>query len=197
MDTFNGTTTKGTIVENSTSAVNAYVEAFNGLSELLLIMKQFSKNIVVSFIPGNHDRLSSFHLLHSLSKCFTDACYKFDVNYAERKVYQYGKNMFCFEHGDVNYKNNPLLYAVENPTIWGNTIHRTLYMGHHHGKKAKEYITQEETLGFVTRVLPALTTSDYYHYHNKWVENARSAILHMHDAEKGDVGELVFTVKKS
>ena len=35
-------------------------------------LKQFCDELQVVYIPGNHDRLSSFHLAHGLSKCFDD-----------------------------------------------------------------------------------------------------------------------------
>jgi hypothetical protein len=65
------------------------------------------------YIPGNHDRLSSFHLLMHCLKCFDDSNILWDVVYLERKVHTYGDNFFAFEHGDVNTKNTPLLlYAT-------------------------------------------------------------------------------------
>lgn len=195
MDTFNGTTTKGTPVENSETATDAYLKAFNAICQAIGKVKQFCENMEVVFIPGNHDRLSSFHLLHAVSQAFKgwDGI-AFNIEYAERKVIVYGQNMLCFEHGDVTAKNNPLVYAVEFPQQWGNAKYRMLYTGHWHGRKAKEYVTENEEHGFVTRVIPALTSSDYYHYHNKYVGNTRSAILHIHDCQKGLITEFVYSV---
>jgi len=195
MDTFGGTTTKGTPVENSEMATEAYLKAFGAICEALGKVAQFTQHVRVVFIPGNHDRLSSFHLLHAVSMAFsTWKNISFDVEYAERKVITYGQNMLCLEHGDVSAKNNPLVYAVEFPTQWGNCKHRMLYTGHYHGRRTKEFTTENEEHGFVTRIIPALTSSDYYHYHNKYVGNKRSAILHLHHAEKGLVGEFTYTI---
>jgi hypothetical protein len=195
MDTFGGTTTKGTPVENSEMATEAYIKAFDGICEAIGTTKQFCENLEVLFIPGNHDRLSSFHLLHAVSQAFKgwDGI-TFNVNYAERKVLQYGSNMLCFEHGDVTAKNNPLVYAVEFPNEWGTSKYRMLYTGHYHGRKTTQFVTENEQNGFVTRIIPALTSSDYYHYHNKYVGNTRSAILHIHDSEKGLISEFTYTV---
>jgi len=195
MDTFNGTTTKGTPVENSEMATEAYIKAFDAIVKAVGLLSQYTENLEVVFIPGNHDRLSSFHLLHAVSQAFK--MWKgitFNIDYAERKVINYGKNMLCFEHGDVTAKNNPLIYAVEFPTEWGSSVHRMLYTGHYHGRKTKEFITENEENGFVTRIIPALTGPDYYHYHNKYVGNKRSAILHLHDANNGLVSEFVYNV---
>lgn len=195
MDTFNGTTTKGTPVENSESATAAYMKAFNAITEAVGTLKQFCETLEVVFIPGNHDRLSSFHLLHAVSQAFREwPNVQFNIEYAERKVITYGENMLCFEHGDVTAKNNPLVYAVEFPQQWGSCKYRMLYTGHYHGRKTKEFVTENEENGFVTRVIPALTGSDYYHYHQKYVGNRRAAILHLHDANNGLVSEFVYSL---
>jgi hypothetical protein len=195
MDTFSGTTTKGTPVENSEMATEAYLKAFDALAWTISHVKQFCDNLEVVFISGNHDRLSSFHLLHALSQTFRKwPNTVFNIDYAERKVITYGDNMLCFEHGDVTAKNNPLVYAVEYPQQWGASKHRMLYTGHYHGRKTKEFVTENEENGFVSRIIPALTNSDYYHYHNKFVGNKRSALLHLHEAKKGLISEFVYSV---
>ncbi|NBW34083.1 MAG: hypothetical protein EBR30_03525 [Cytophagia bacterium] len=195
MDTFGGTTTKGTPVENSEMATEAYLKAFEALAWCIGHVKQFCENLEVVFISGNHDRLSSFHLLHALSQTFREwPNTVFNIDYAERKVITYGENMLCFEHGDVSAKNNPLVYAVEFPREWGACKHRMLYTGHYHGRRSKEFVTENEEHGFVSRIIPALTSSDYYHYHNKYVGNKRSALLHLHEADKGLISEFVYSV---
>lgn len=195
MDTFGGTTTKGTPVENSEMATEAYIKAFDGICQAIGTAKQFCEKLEVLFIPGNHDRLSSFHLLHAVSQAFKGwEDVEFNVTYAERKVVTYGSNMLCFEHGDVTAKNNPLVYAVEFPTEWGASSYRMLYTGHYHGRKTTQFVTENEQNGFVTRIIPALTSSDYYHYHNKYVGNSRSALIHIHDSKKGLISEFTYTV---
>lgn len=195
MDTFGGTTTKGTPVENSEHATDTYLKAFDAICKAITTLSHFTQHVEVVFIPGNHDRLSSFHLLHAVKQVFREwERVSFNINYAERKVLVYGENMLCFEHGDVSAKNNPLVFAVEFATDWGKSKHRMLYTGHYHGRKTKEFVTENEENGFVTRIIPALTSSDYYHYHNKWVGNKRSALLHIHDRHKGLIGEFVYSV---
>ena len=102
--------------------------------------------------------------------------------------------MIAFEHGDITAKNNPLVFAVEFPKEWGSCKNRMLYTGHWHGRKTLAVITENEEHGFVTRVIPALTSSDYYHYHNKYVGNKRSALIHLHDSDKGLISEFVYSL---
>lgn len=195
MDTFDGTTTKGTPVENSETATKAYIKAFDAICLAIGKIKHFCDNLEVVFIPGNHDRLSSFHLIHAVSQVFKMTPeITFNANYKERKVIMYGTNMIALEHGDVSSKNNPLVFATDFPKEWGNSKHRFLYTGHYHGRKTKEVITENEEQGFITRIIPALTSSDYWHYHNKWTGNQRAAIIHIHESKKGLISEFVFTM---
>ena len=190
VDTFNNTTTKGTVVDNSMTAQDSYIQAFEGLYILLQLIKEYSDKVNVVFVPGNHDRLSSFHLVHALSKSFEGADgYTFYSKYSERKVLVYGENMFCFEHGDVSRKTTPLVYATEYPTEWGTTTYRTLFTGHMHQKRTTEYVTDNEVLGFTTKILPSLSATDYWHYHNKYIGNKRAAVLELHDRKNGKIAE--------
>ena len=196
MDTFVGTTTKGTLVESSMNAQDTYIQAFEGLYLLLLLLKSYTNKLNIVFIPGNHDRLSSFHLLHALSKSFEGLeGFSFNMEYSERKVVTYGENMFAFEHGDVSRKTTPLVYATEFPNEWGQTTYRTLFTGHYHMKKTIEYITENEIHGFSIKILPSLSSTDYWHSHNKFVGNKRTSILELYSRTEGKIGEFNKTYK--
>ena len=196
MDTFSGTTTSGTPVDNYQRAHDAYKDAFDALYWSINYLKQFCENLHVVYLPGNHDRLSSYHMAHALSKCFDAEDYSiyFDVEYAERKVMVYGHNFFAFEHGDVTKKNTALVYATEFPKSWGATKYRTCYTGHFHSKKTTEYITENEYNGFSIKHLPSLCSTDYWHYHNKYIGAKRQAIMEIHDVQKGKVSEFIYNV---
>ena len=196
MDTFSGTTTSGTPVDNDMRAHEAYTQAFDALLWSINYLKQFCENLHIVYVPGNHDRLSSYHIAHALSKCFDpeDFSIYFDVTYAERKVVLFGDNFFGFEHGDVTKKNTALVYATEFPLCWGHTTYRTCYTGHFHSKKTIEYTTENEHNGFSIKHLPSLCASDYWHYHNKFIGAKRQAIMEIHDREKGKVSEFIYTV---
>lgn len=193
MDTFNGTTTSGTPVENSQNAQEAYNDAFECLFWSINFIKQFCEELDVVYLPGNHDRLSSYHIAHALSKVFqSDSNIRFNVKYEERKVVVYGNNFFAFEHGDVSSKNTALVYATEFPVEWGATLYRTCYTGHWHRKKTMEYITEDEVHGFSIKQLPSLSRTDYWHYHNKFTGAKRQAIMEVHDRVKGKIGEFTY-----
>lgn len=192
MDTFQGTTTSGTPVDNGITAHDAYRIAFDSLYWSIHYVKQYCKELHVVYLPGNHDRLSSYHMAHALSKVFlSDPMIIFDTEYSERKVVTCGTNFFGFEHGDVNSRNTPLVYATEFPKEWGSTVYRTCYTGHWHKKKTVEFVSEDEVHGFSIKHLPSLSRSDYWHYHNKFTGTKRQAVLEMHDPEKGKVAEFI------
>lgn len=192
MDTFNGTTTAGTPVENSDKAYKVYAEAFDALYRGIRFLKERCETLHIMFIPGNHDRLSSYHLVHALSKAVQEDGIVWHADYAERKVLTFNNNFFAFEHGDVNTKNSLLVYATEFSEFWGNTKFRTLYTGHYHKKKTVEYITEDEITGFSIKIIPSLSKTDYWHYHNKFIGSKRAALIEVHDYENGKIGEFVY-----
>ena len=55
MDTFNGTTTSGTPVENSDKAHKVYAEAFDALYKGIRFLKERCESLHIMYIPGNHD----------------------------------------------------------------------------------------------------------------------------------------------
>ena len=187
MDTFQGTTTSGTPLDNCMSATEAYVQAFDAMHWAVTYIKAHCDNLVVVYVPGNHDRLSSFHLAHALSRSIECDKITWDVKYEERKVHVWHNNFNAFEHGDKRSKNNPLIYASEYPKAWGDTTNRTLFKGHIHTDRKVEYMTSNETAGFIEKTLPSLGKTDYYHYSNKYVGNRRSGKLEIQHPTMGNI----------
>ena len=170
------------------------MKAFDCLHWAINYVKQFCNTLTIVYIPGNHDRLTSFHLAFALSKTIECDQIVWDVAYKERKVHVWGDNFNAFEHGDSPSKNTPLVYASEFSSMWGHTTYRTLFTGHFHQNRKVEYITTSENVGFVHKTLPSLSKSDYYHYHKKYVGNRRSGILELQSRTKGTICELIYTV---
>jgi DNA repair exonuclease SbcCD nuclease subunit len=154
--------------------------------------KAFCKTLTIVYIPGNHDRLSSFHLAHALGKSIESKDIVWDLDYLERKVHVWHNNFNAFEHGDKYSKNTPLIYASEYPSEWGDTKNRTLFTGHYHQERKVEYITTAETSGFVHKTLPSLCRSDYWHYSKKFTGNRRSGKIELQHPVMGNICELTY-----
>jgi len=192
MDTFQGTTTSGTPLDNCMSATEAYVQAFDAMHWAVTYIKSFCDKLVVVYVPGNHDRLSSYHLAHALSRSIDCDKITWDVKYEERKVHVWHNNFNAFEHGDKRSKNNPLIYASEYPKALGDTTNRTLFKGHIHTDRKVEYMTSNETAGFIEKTLPSLGKADYYHHSNKFTGNRRSGKLEIQHPTMGNICELTY-----
>ena len=192
MDTFTGTTTSGTPLDNCMNATEAYVQAFDAMHWAINYIKAFCKELVIVYVPGNHDRLSSYHLVHALSRSIECNEITWDIKYEERKVHVWKNNFNAFEHGDKRSRNNPLIYASEYPKQWGATTNRTLFKGHIHTDRKVEYMTSNETAGFIEKTLPSLGKTDYYHYSNKFVGNRRSGKLEIQHPTMGNICELTY-----
>jgi hypothetical protein len=194
MDTFEGTTTSGTGLDNCMTATDAYIQAFDAMHWAIGYIKAFCKELVVVYVPGNDDRLSSFHLVHALSQSINSSEITWDIKYEERKVHVWYNNFNAFEHGDKRSKNNPLIYASEYPKQWGETVNRTLFKGHIHTDRKVEYMTSNETAGFIEKTLPSLGKTDYYHYSNKYVCNRRTGKLELQHPTLGNIAEFAHQV---
>jgi hypothetical protein len=192
MDTFQGTTTSGTPLDNCMSATEAYIQAFDAMHWAITYVKAHCDNLVIVYVPGNHDRLSSFHLAHALSRSIDCDKITWDVKYEERKVHVWHNNFNAFEHGDKRSKNNPLIFASEYPKQWGDTTNRTLFKGHIHTDRKVEYMTSNETAGFIEKTLPSLGKADYYHHSNKFTGNRRSGKLEIQHPTMGNICELTY-----
>ena len=192
MDTFSGTTTGGTPLDNCMGATEAYIQAFDAMHWAITYIKSFCEELVVVYVPGNHDRLSSFHLAHALSQSIECDNITWDVSYEERKVHVWKDNFNAFEHGDKRSKNNPLIFASEYPKQWGATTNRTLFKGHIHTDRKVEYMTSNETAGFIEKTLPSLGKADYYHHSNKFTGNRRSGKLEIQHPTMGNICVLTY-----
>lgn len=192
VDTYLGTTTSGTMVENSMSALDMYKKAFELMFWSINFLKQFCNELEVVYIPGNHDRLTSGQLAYSLSKVIDSPGIIWNIEYAERKVITYGNSMICIEHGDVTLNKSFFVFATQFASQWGAAKFRTLYSGHYHKEKKVEYITTDEVNGFTMRILPSLSRADRYHNTNKWVNNKRGGMIELHSEFNGPTGLLSY-----
>lgn len=192
MDTYLGTTTSGTQVDNSTEAYEAYKIAFELMFWCVNYLKQYCNRLEVVYIPGNHSRLTEAHIAYALSKSITDSNIIWNIEYAERKVVLYGSNMLCFEHGDFDTRKSFYVFATEFSKEWGITENRVLYTGHYHKEKTLQYVTRDEINGFTIKILPSLSKTDKYHYSNKWTNNKRGGIIELYSETKGCTGQFSY-----
>lgn len=126
----------------------------------------------VVICPGNHDRLTSFHLGEVLSAWYRQNRHvKIDNGSQPRKYVHYGNNLIGYTHGDRQneLKMLPNLMASEMRHVWPQVRHKEWRVGHFHQLKVQEIV------GVVIRTLSALCPPDKWHSLNGYVGNLQGA----------------------
>jgi hypothetical protein len=144
----------------------------------------------VILVPGNHDSLSVWHLGDSLDCAFA-LCNDVEIDNTPRlrKYRQFGKVMLLWTHGDKGkLLDYPLVMAVEEPSMFGNTTHREAHTGHRHQTKA------QEVHGVRVRISPALCPPDAWHSEHQFVGAQRVAEAFVWHKDEGLVSTAYFNV---
>ena len=132
--------------------------------------------VEVVYVPGNHDRIASYHLCRTLRGYFFNTKrVSVDIEPAVRKYRCYGSLLFGFRHGDQLPDNQvpslPSLMACERPREWGETTTREWFLGHRHTSRAYSTRDSDEARGVQMRWIRPLTATDAWHHEQGYVGN--------------------------
>jgi hypothetical protein len=188
-DNLEGKTTAGT----PQSTDGRQIRTFTRVRQTMVAAIERARQIApvhVKMVPGNHDRLSVFHLGEALEMRFHNCDdVVIDNTPPNRKYYEWGRNMLLFTHGD---KPKPAelhsVAAAEEPQMWGRTRFREAHIGHMH-KTALD-----EKHGFRVRTIAALCPADGWHSENGYIGNVRSAEAFLYSRDNGMEGSFVHNV---
>lgn len=182
------TTYSGTQVDGDTR----YHRTFKIVREVMVKTIDTLRHVApveVLVVPGNHDRMTAWHLGDSLECWFHN--YK-DVTInndpVSRKYKRWGRVLLCFVHGDKGKRvDYPTLMASERPEDWGETLYREIHTGDKH------QIRVEERYGVRVRILPSLSGTDTWHSENMLVGNQRQAEAFVWNKTVGLLGTAIYT----
>lgn len=187
IDTLAATTTGGTHVDVDGRyakmvevGVMAVIRAIDRLADACRLVR-------VVWVPGNHDRLSSYHLAREVAAWFrNDDRVRVDCGPAARKYVRYGCNLIGYTHGDrIKHVKLPLIMATERPRDWAESTCREWHCGHLHTSRSLETAACDEHAGVKIRVVSSLSGTDAWHFENGFVGNARSAEAFIYDKACG------------
>ena len=170
--------TDGMWHENFITARKLYVD----LIEMMLPIA----DVHVVFNPSNHDYMSGYYLLDSISSWFNkSANITFDCSITHRKYFQYGLNLIGSTHGDgaKTIDLGPLM-ANERPELWGKTKHRYIYTHHVHHKTSKDMI------GVTIESLRSPSGTDAWHNKSGYTGVPRAVEGFIHHKEDGQVARI-------
>lgn len=195
VDGFQGTTFSGTPMD---SVDDRFAKVFEtGLSLTINAIEaalETCPNIELLYVPGNHDRSSSFFLMHVLKAHFRKSeGVVVDVEPRLRKYRTYGPTLYGYQHGDSGSKARdrqlPLVMAAEVPRAWGQSRYRAWRQGHYHRKTRTDYIVGDTYQGVRVDVMPSLSAADAWHYQNYYVKNGPAAEAWLWSKRTGYVGQ--------
>lgn len=146
--------------------------------------------VKVLWVPGNHDRTSSWHLVAYLSAWYRRyGRVTIDLSPRARKYERYGATLLGFTHGDEEkHVSLPTIMAAEAPADWAAAKYREWHVGHWHKRKEVRFNASDTHVGVPVKVLPSLCGTDYWHYTKGYVNNQRAAEAYLWSKANGYTG---------
>jgi hypothetical protein len=139
------------------------------------------------YVPGNHDRHTSWFLCEWLAAKFSGVkLIDVDNSPRPRKYLAYGPTLLGYMHGDeVKPDTLPTLMATEVPQMWAASRFRRWNLGHWHKRKETRHTSGDTFNGVEVRILPSLCGTDAWHYSKGFTGNARKAECSVYSREHG------------
>lgn len=190
-DTVHGTTVKGTPVGNSERWDSIYEVGFNLMVETFNILLNYTENLKIVLIPGNHSESKEYYLSHALDVYYNnDSRISFDRTSEKYKAHLYGSTALYFNHGDNINEKLPLMFAKTFSSVWGQAKYHEILLGDKHHNSEKSFKrSQSEAQGVRMRILPSLSNTDQWHYDNLFTNSIQAGIALIYDKEKGKCAE--------
>ena len=136
---YTGTTTHGTPQTN----LIGYHEGFERICKheitVIDLLLQFTDNLEILYIPGNHDMYVGWHLVSWLSTYYRNVNkVKFDTRQIFTKYIKYNNTALCFNHGYV-VKPETLAhnFPIEFREQWSNCNKYYIFCGDKHTELSK------------------------------------------------------------
>jgi hypothetical protein len=185
-DNYQHNTTNGTPQDTIMDYADEYELGFTILVDAINLLRQYSNQVVVVLVQGNHDRTKSFYLAHALDVFFKDA---YDVDFIREhsvvKGITLGNTFIGWHHGNCKIEDLPLLFAThpQYSSQFGNAVYREVHTGDKHHYMAKE------VKGARIQQMPSLSGTDRWHLDNNYVHSVRAALALVYDKELGKIAE--------
>lgn len=184
-DTPKRTTTAGTPQDTDGMWYDNFITAKKLLIEIIETLVQVA-DVEVHYNPSNHDYMSGFMLLDSISSWFRNhPQVTFNSDMSHRKYTTYGKNLIGMTHMDgAKAQDLPLLMAHEAPAHWAECKHRYIYGHHIHHKTSKDYMS------VCVETLRSPSGADSWHHKNGYQHAPKAVEAFIHHKEFGQVARL-------
>jgi len=185
-DNYQHQTTNGTPQDTIMDYSEEYELGFDILVKTINMLRQYSSQVVVVLVQGNHDRTKSFYLAHALDIFFKEAMdVEFIREHSVIKGLTLGNTFIGWHHGNCKLEDLPLLFAThpQYSQAFGNAKYREVHTGDKHHYMAKE------VKGVRIQQMPSLSGTDRWHLDNNFVHSVRAALALVYDMELGKIAE--------
>jgi hypothetical protein len=171
--------TDGMWYENFTTAKQLLVEIVETLMQIA--------DVEVVYNPSNHDYMSGFMLLDSLTSWFRNSKnVTFKADMSHRKYSVYGKNLIGTTHMDgAKVQDLPMLMAHEASEYWHECPHRYIFGHHVHHKSGKDYMSVN------VETLRSPSGTDSWHHKSGYQYSPKAIEAFIFHKEHGQVARLV------
>ena len=138
---FTGTTTKGTPQQN----IGGYHQIFRAVCqheiEMITLLLQYSNNIEVIYVAGNHDEYVGWHMINWLQTFFRNIeGVAFDCSPKYRKYISYGVTAMMFNHGDaIKPAKLAGIFPMEYKDEWSNHEVFYIFTGDKHHELSQDF----------------------------------------------------------
>lgn len=158
------------------------------LIEVVDMALQKHSHVTVKILPGNHDPRAQDALTIAVwFRYLGNDRVTVDRKPGQHWFFQWGKVMIAAHHGhETKAEQMPGVMASFEPAMWGNTLYRYAYLGHHH-KRTKG---TDELKGAIYEIFQAITAKDAW---NRGVghSSGRSITAIVLDKNKGEVMRVI------
>lgn len=179
VDTLSSTTTAGT---QQITDLSPQVMFDKGMMMLIDGITKLSKiaPVDVFYVPGNHDFLTSYHVVCALWAFFlNNTNVKVDKDVRPRKYVEFGKCLVGFAHGDKEKENIYGIMQNEVGEAWGRTMFHEFHLSHRHKEESNE------KNGVLVKRLPSVSGTDIWHCRLGFIGSIRKTQSYLWDANRG------------
>lgn len=184
-DTPRRTTTSGTPQDTDGMWYDNFLTAKKLLVEIIETLMMIA-DVEVVYNPSNHDYMSGFMLLDSITSWFKDSKnVTFKADMSHRKYSVYGKNLIGTTHMDgAKVTDLPMLMAHEASEYWHECKHRYIFGHHVHHKSGKDYMSVN------VETLRSPSGTDSWHHRNGFEHSPKAVEAFIFHKEHGQVARL-------
>lgn len=187
IDTLQGTTTKQTRQDMHEFYQITYEKALDLLIETIETLRLVAP-VDVIYVKGNHDKLTTYTMVTTLSKLYKDCDdVNVDNSMRQRKYKVIGNTLLGLGHGEEEKSRIFDCMQEDQKENW-NKKYKYFHLSHRHSESRKE------KAGVIYNWLGCLSESCRWTWESGFVGSEKKGHVYIYDDEEGKIGEYFIKV---